>query len=101
MEVDCDTLELADEDTCEDKDTRALPDDNEERDDEPELLLLLLLVNDFNTVFERDEEAVTLREGTEDTENFAVSELEADNRLLPLREDDFELVLEITLDMVG
>ena len=39
--------------------------------------------------------------GKGDIDTLAVTELEADNRLLPLREDDFELVLEITLDMVG
>ena len=39
--------------------------------------------------------------GKGDIDTLAVTELEDDNRLLPLREDDFELVLEITLDTVG
>ena len=47
---DCDTLGLTDDDTREDDDSRALPDDNDEMDAEPELLLLILLVDDANTV---------------------------------------------------
>ena len=80
---------------------RALLDDDEEKEDEPELLLLAFPVNEVNTVLETYGEVVSLRDSKGDMDNFAVTELEDDNRLLALLEGDIVLVLDTALDMDG
>ncbi len=72
----CDTLELADREKRDDVDTKALLDVVEEIEEHPVVLLLNVLVNDVNTVFETEEEDVSLRDSKGDNDNFAVTEIE-------------------------
>ena len=99
--VDCEPLELTDKEKRGVFDARALPDEVEETDEEPDVLLLILLVNDVNTVLEIEGEEDELRDSMGDIDNFDVTELEDDNRLLPLVEGDTVLVLDTALDKDG
>ncbi len=97
--VDCDTLELTDNEKRGDFDNIALFEDVEEIEEEPDVLLLNLPVNDVNIVLEMEGEAVSLREGRRENDNFAVTESDDDNRLLPEPDEDTVIVLDKVLDI--
>jgi len=97
--VDCDTLELIDNEERGVVDARELFDDDEEKHDEPELLLLTFPDKEDNTVLEMEGEAVSLRDGRRDKDNFAVTEFDDDTRLLPEPDGDTVIVLDKVLDI--
>jgi hypothetical protein len=69
--------------------------------DEPDVLLLNLLVNDFNTEGETEGEDDSLRDGRVDVDDFAVTELEDDIRLLTLLEGDDVLFFDAAVELEG
>ena len=97
--VDCDTLEVTDNEKRGVVVARALLDEVEEKEEEPEVLLLNLLDSDVNTERETEGDDVSLRDGRRESDNFAVTEFDDDNLLLPLIEGDTVIVLDKVLDM--
>jgi hypothetical protein len=98
--VDCDPLELTDNEERGVAEARALLDEVEDIVDEPEVRLLNVLVIVVNTERETKGEAVSLRDRNGDIDNFAVTELENDSRRLPVpSEGDIVLIIDIPLDM--
>ncbi len=98
--VDCDPLELTDNEERGVAEARALLDEVEDIVDEPEVRLLNVLDIDVNMERETKGEAVSLRDSNGDIDNFAVTELENDSRGLPVpSEGDIVLIIDIPLDM--